>query len=135
MKENHVMGQYFKVFNLDKKEVLTPLSFHDGSKLMEFGTSSNGILTGLTILLRQSSGVGGGDFTYRVNNISLHNSESVGSWAGDRIAIVGDYDDSHLYFDESYTDISEDVVKQIRQDNYVNETFKQYEEMVSKWKN
>ena len=128
------MGQYFKVFNLDKKEVLTPQSFHDGAKLMEFGTSNNGILTGLTILLRQSSGTGGGDFTYR-NNMSLLQSESVGWWAGDRIAIVGDYDDSRLYFDESYTDISEDVVKLIRQDNYVNETFKNYEEMVSKWKN
>ena len=54
------MGQYFKVFNLDKKEMLSPRLFHDGEKLLEFGCSANGTLTGLTILLRQSSGVGGG---------------------------------------------------------------------------
>jgi len=129
------MGQYFKVFNLDKKESITPHSFHDGAKLMEFACSSNGTLTGLAILLRQSSQTGGGDFGHYLNNI--RDKELVGSWAGDRIAIVGDYDDnpagSSIYFDSTYTDISDDVVELIRHDRYVNESFEQYEEMKSRW--
>ena len=54
------MGQYFNIFNLDKKEKLNPRCFGEGLKLMEFGSASLGVLTGLTRLLRQSSGGGGG---------------------------------------------------------------------------
>ena len=53
------MGQYFNIFNLDKKEKLNPRCFGEGLKLMEFGSDSLGVLTGLTLLLRQSSGGGG----------------------------------------------------------------------------
>ena len=128
------MGHYFKVFNLDKKESITPHSFHDGAKLMEFACSSNGTLTGLAILLRRSSETGGGDFGWSVKGIN--HSDLIGSWAGDRIAIVGDYDDpagSSIYFDSTYTDISDDVVELIRYDHYVNKSFEQYEEMKSRW--
>ena len=131
------MGQYFKVFNLDKKEKLTPHRFHDGQKLLEFGCSSNGTLTGLTILLRQSSGVGGGDFVWG-NQGRLqdrHLFPLIGSWAGDRVSIVGDYDDSNIYFDESYKDISKEVVELMRLDSMINDTFKAYEEAEAKWKN
>jgi len=110
------MGQYFQIINLDKKEKLHPHAFGDGLKLMEFATSGNGVMTGLALLLRQSSQSGGGDFNVGLSNALL------GSWAGDRVSIVGDYDDSDLYFDGEYKDISKEVVKMCKLDPYVRET-------------
>jgi hypothetical protein len=81
------MGQYHLIANLDKKQYLHPHRFGDGLKLMEFGCSSPGTMTALAVLLAPQSaegGRGGGDFHHDVEGI-------VGSWAGDRIAIVGDY--------------------------------------------
>ena len=80
------MGQYHKIVNLDKKQILHPHKFDDGLKLMEFGQSGQGTMAGLAVLLAASckgGARGGGDV----------DSEStlVGSWAGDRIAIIGDY--------------------------------------------
>lgn len=77
------MGQYHYVVNLDKRQYLHPHCFGDGLKLMEFGCSRDGTMTALAVLLAEQNGRGGGDI----------NSQDplVGSWAGDRIAIVGDY--------------------------------------------
>ena len=81
------MGQYHKVMNLDKKQYLMPHRLGDGLKLMEFGNSAGGVMTGLAILLAVSNGRGGGDL-----NADDHEfAPLVGSWGGDRIAIVGDY--------------------------------------------
>ena len=77
------MGQYYKVVNLDKKEWLNPHQLGDGLKLMEFGQSTNGTMTALAILLANSNGRGGGDFKQE--------SPLIGSWAGNRIVIAGDY--------------------------------------------
>ena len=78
------MGQYYKVVNLDKRQVLHPHAFGDGMKLMEFVGGGNTIKA-LGILLAVGNGRGGGD---------IHSDNPlVGSWAGDRIAIVGDYAD------------------------------------------
>lgn len=81
------MGQYHYVVNLDKKQYLHPHRFGDGLKLLEFGYNAGGTMTALALLLGEQAadaGRGGGD-PYR-------DSEAlVGSWAGDRIAIVGDY--------------------------------------------
>jgi len=112
------MGQYFKVANLDKKQVINPHAFGDGLKLMEFGCSRHGTMTGLTLLLRQSTGSGGGDF----HAVGEH--PIVGSWAGDAITIVGDYDESNLWeaFETSeWEDISADVVVAMCADPYVRE--------------
>ena len=77
------MGQYHVVVNLDKKEYLYSHDFGDGLKLREFGESAGGMMTGLAYLLAVSNGRGGGD---------VHSSDPIiGSWGGDRIAIVGDY--------------------------------------------
>lgn len=78
------MGQYHIIVNLDKKQYLHPHRFGDGLKLLEFGCSKV-TMAALAMLLANSNGRGGGDF----------NSDDplIGSWAGDRIAIVGDYDD------------------------------------------
>jgi hypothetical protein len=80
------MGQYHKVVNLDKQEYLTPSSFDDGAKLMEFGTSAKGTMTALAILLSDSPDRGGGDPHTR-------DREWYGRWAGDRVMIAGDYAD------------------------------------------
>jgi hypothetical protein len=80
------MGQYYKIVNVKKKQYITPHTFGDGAKLMEFSMSASGVLAGLAILLADGNGRGGGDL----------NSENpiVGSWAGDNIVVAGDYADN-----------------------------------------
>ena len=110
------MGQYFKVANLDKKQVINPHEFGDGLKLMEIGCSSNGTMLGLALLLRQSTGSGGGDF------LAAGAHPVVGSWAGDRVSIVGDYDESKLWDaveTSEWEDISTEVVLAMCADHYV----------------
>jgi hypothetical protein len=83
------MGQYYYVVNLDKKEYLRPHSFNDGAKLCEFGASQGGTMFGLALLLANSNGRGGGD---------AEENPLIGTWAGDRIVIAGDYgDDTEEY--------------------------------------
>lgn len=79
------MGQYYKIVNVKKKQYITPHTFGDGAKLMEFGMSANGVLAGLAILLADGNGRGGGDLNSE--------NEIIGSWAGDNIVIAGDYAD------------------------------------------
>lgn len=91
------MGQYYYVVNTDKREFLHPHKFQDGLKLMEFGQSAGGTLTGLTILLADGNGRGGGD-------IHTDDTEIVGRWAGDRIVIAGDYADGGNFLPEDATE-------------------------------
>jgi len=113
------MGQYFQIFNHTKKEKLHPHIFGDGLKLMEFGSSGMGTMLGLAVLLRDSTGNGGGDFQFNPVEDSL-----VGSWAGCEISIVGDYDDSGIYDNPNYYDISYDVVELLKKrDPYFRQHF------------
>jgi len=83
------MGQYYKVVNLDKREYLDPHRLGDGLKLLEFGFPGGLTPTALVILLADGNNRGGGD---------LHSENPIiGSWAGDRIVVTGDYAD-HLKF-------------------------------------
>lgn len=79
------MGQYYLIANIDKEEYLYSHIFGDGLKLLEFGLSGEGMMAGLAILLADGNGRGGGDL----------NSDDplIGSWAGSRIVITGDYAD------------------------------------------
>ena len=87
------MGQYYKIVNIKKKQYITPHTFGDGSKLMEFSMSANGVLAGLAILLADGNGRGGGD---------LHSeNDIVGSWAGDNIVVAGDYADEGKFVKEA----------------------------------
>ena len=83
------MGQYHLTVNLDKRQFLDPHKLGDGLKLMEqVGSSEGGIGSALLLLLAVSNGRGGGDF---------HGDDTdgiIGSWGGDRIAVVGDYAES-----------------------------------------
>ncbi len=83
------MGQYYKIINLDKQEYLDTYTFNDGAKLLEFGCSSEGTLTALAILLADGNGRGGGD---------LHSENPIiGSWAGNKIVVAGDYADEQKF--------------------------------------
>jgi hypothetical protein len=72
-----------------------------GAKLWEWAANTSGAVA--TILLRKSDEGGGGDYY----GYSRGNSEGgpitpplgfiVGRWAGNRIALVGDYDSSKLW--------------------------------------
>ncbi len=80
------MGQYHVTANLSKKEFVHPHALGDGLKLIEqAGSGPGGIGTALILLLAASNGYGGGDFDVEDSN------EVVGRWAGDQVAIVGDY--------------------------------------------
>lgn len=79
------MGQYHIIINLDKHQYLHPQNCGDGMKMAEFGDSSEGTLSALTMLLACNDGQGGGDYCIP--------DPLTGSWAGDRIVIAGDYTD------------------------------------------
>jgi len=86
------MGQYYKIVNIKKKQYITPHTFGDGAKLMEFSMSASGVLAGLAILLADGNGRGGGD---------LHSkNDIIGSWAGDNIVVAGDYADAGKFVKE-----------------------------------
>lgn len=114
------MGQYYKVFNKTKKEYLDPHTFGNGMKLMEFTSDGRGVLQGLSILLANGNGRGGGD----------HHSDSqiIGSWSGDNITIDGDYADDTLWdklnkdgenYEKGWKDISMDVYRVLLQDSWI----------------
>ena len=79
-----IMGQYHLTVNLDKKEFLMPHKFGVGLKLREQYGMPSGIPDALFMLMCCSNGYGGGDFQDNQNNM-------IGRWAGDRIAVIGDY--------------------------------------------
>lgn len=114
------MGQYYYVVNLDKQQFLHAHKFGDGLKLREFGCSGGGTMYALALLLADGNGRGGGDFP---SEASL-----IGSWAGDRIVIAGDYADcgkfglpadtnAHDAANDSFVDISWEVIRVICQDD------------------
>lgn len=77
------MGQYYVIANLDKQQFIHPHKFGDGLKLVEFAGSGAGVMSALAMLLATSNGRGGGDVQSK--------NPVVGSWRGNRIAVVGDY--------------------------------------------
>jgi hypothetical protein len=105
------MGQYYKIYNVTKKEYISPHTFNDGVKLREFGYGGGEICTmqALALLLANSNGRGGGDFNIEscVYNKNTGKYELVvlpedkkraellkevaGRWAGDKIVVQGDY--------------------------------------------
>jgi hypothetical protein len=116
------MGQYYLIVNLDKKQYLHPHPCGDGLKLLEFGCSAYGTLTALAILLADGNGRGGGDL--RSTN------PVIGSWAGDRVVIAGDYADDGKFTDglkctlfdlasDSYQDISRQALRAMADDEWI----------------
>lgn len=107
------MGQYHMLVNLDKREFVDPHTLGCGLKLWEQLANHPSTGSALIVLLACSNGRGGGDFDLEENwhgperTLPGHNStpgpmpevypeiakRTIGRWAGNRIAIVGDYGD------------------------------------------
>ena len=138
------MGQYHRIVNHSKRERLNPYAFGDGAKLLEFGASGCGTMLALAVLLAEDNGKGGGD----LNVVDV--KAIVGSWAGDEIAIVGDYgepvrvsrggraamssaiegghdipEDTNAYAlaESQYRDVSADVLRVLACDAYLKKSF------------
>lgn len=122
------MGQYYRIINLTKREYLDPHYFGDGLKLMEFALSGFGTMAALGILLASGNGRGGGDLRSE--------SRIVGSWAGDKIVIGGDYDDPGKWCEPAdqtlyetarkrFRDISDDVIGVMVQDGLLGRELKE----------
>lgn len=112
------MGQYWLVVNLDKKEYIYPHKLGAGLKLWEQLANHPGTGAALIVLCAaMPERRGGGDFDLQENwhgperTLPEHNitpgpmpssyeeiaMQTIGRWAGDRIALVGDYaEDSDL---------------------------------------
>lgn len=122
------MGQYYLVVNIDKKQYLHPHKCGDGLKLLEFASNSIGTLSALAILLADGNGRGGGD---------LHSDNPIiGSWAGDRIVITGDYADEGRFTadptrtlyrvaDDFYEDVSRKALQAMADDGWFADEMKQ----------
>ncbi len=111
------MGQYWKVVNLNKKEYINPHKLGVGLKLGEQLGSGHGTPDALFILVAaMREHRGGGDFDWDSNyhgpeRTMAHPSgapvntkynkiakRTIGRWAGDRIAVIGDYaEDGDLF--------------------------------------
>jgi len=108
------MGQYFLLVNLDKREYVCPICIGGLMKLWEWCVGrQSGVIP---FLLRKSSETGGGDIR--------RSYETAGRWAGDRIVLIGDYDESGLFneaYDE-YKDISAKLLEEyndfVEEDEY-----------------
>jgi hypothetical protein len=95
------MGQYFYIVNMDKKEYLHP--HHLGSGLKFWEILATNIPRLLAYLLRESED----------SSSAGEIGKNAGRWAKDRIVIVGDYAESHIYQDaqDNYKDISEELLE------------------------
>ena len=113
------MGQYWYPVNLDKKEFVNPHKLGCGLKLWEQLANTPNTGDALLILCAaMPEKRGGGDLSHE----SEAARRTIGRWAGDRIALVGDYAErsdlpdefqaEHIYDkcqNEEWTDVSDDV--------------------------
>jgi hypothetical protein len=81
------MGQYHAIVNLNRKEYLDPHACGVGFKAGEQLGSEPSSIHALFVLLLGSNGRGGGD----LRTPEPEGEKVYGRWAGDRIAVVGDY--------------------------------------------
>lgn len=86
------MGQYWIPVNLDKREYVHPHKLGSGLKLWEQLANSPGVGAALIVLTAaMPEQRGGGDLSLGDGQTSYGAVQVIGRWAGDRIAIVGDY--------------------------------------------
>jgi hypothetical protein len=106
------MGQYHKLVNLDKQEVVDPHGIGLFSKQYEHTGIEGSLADAIYLLVMSSPNSGGGDWPGTVVS---------GRWCGDRVVVLGDYtmadsiqgyegDASTLYSEaDSWLNISEQV--------------------------
>ena len=89
------MGQYHVIVNLDRRQYVDQYALGGGAKLLEQGCTEYSTPLALMLLLAVSNGRGGGDFNLTNDVLGEPLPERalkrIGSWGGDRIAVVGDY--------------------------------------------
>ncbi len=109
------MGQYYIAVNLDKKQFIKPHDLDDGAKLMEWNNAAQA----LVILMSAGNGRGGGD--------CRSNHPIIGSWAGDRVVVAGDYSDDgafgapekvtiYEHARETYQNVSAQILAALKED-------------------
>lgn len=103
------MGQYHKVYNIDKKQMIHPHKIDNGLKLVEQIGFEKSTSTALFLLVSSTDGDGDG--------ICMH--PMIGQWAGDRIVVQGDYADENskafIANTEEFEDISDGVKSMLDQ--------------------
>lgn len=77
-----IMGQYHTLVNLTKQEYIHGHKIGNGAKLVEQIGWEGSTSSALFLLIACSNGRGGGDVDHH---------DLVGHWAGDKIAVIGDY--------------------------------------------
>jgi hypothetical protein len=113
------MGQYFKIVNKTKKEVLEPHKFNSGWNhgAILINSSRGSVLQALGLLISTCD---------RDKTIESFK----GRWAGDEIIMIGDYHESELYNKSYnsrwYTDISADVLRELYKDDYIAQEQKEW---------
>ena len=107
------MGQYYFLVNMDKKEYVNPWKIEGLAKVWEWAANISQAGP-IVLLLGWSNKGGGGDPDWDHPDVK----DIAGRWAGDRVALVGDYytpDSKGLpswgEIKESYTEISEALIK------------------------
>lgn len=90
------MGQYHITVNFTKREWINPYKIGMGLKLREQCGEYYGTPHLLFLMLSTSNGRGGGDIlanspNYSKTPLDIKIPKCSGRWAGDRIAVVGDY--------------------------------------------
>lgn len=96
------MGQYYLIVNTDREEYLHPHDAAHGLKALEI--ASGQLNSVVQYLCTQTDGGGGGDFR--------DTGDLFGTWAGDSLTWIGDYDSSELFntAEEEFTNITEAAV-------------------------
>jgi hypothetical protein len=94
------MGQYFKLVNYDKKQAVNAWEIGSVAKFLEWCWNTADLLC---FLLRKSDQGGGGDVG------KPENYPHLGVWAGDHVALVGDYDSSGDFQNVDFEDISKEL--------------------------
>ena len=140
------MGQYWYPVNLDKKEFVHPHQLGAGLKLWEQLANHPGTGAALIVLcaaMPEARGGGDLDPVGQTGNYAAVATRTIGRWAGDRIALVGDYAENEdlapeheaggIYRrcgDGEYTDITSDVCTVIEHEldgRYTGEGWKHWE--------
>jgi hypothetical protein len=107
------MGQYHKLINLDKHEVVEPHGLGLGAKQYEQTGVEASLADAIYLLVMTSANGGGGDWPL---------TEVSGRWAGDRVVVLGDYtskealpesDNADKLYSESST--WEDITPKVRE--------------------
>jgi len=108
------MGQYHKVYNIDKREFIHGRRIDNGLKLMEQCGHEKSTATAVWFLLANSNGRGSGDAS---------DNQLIGRWSGDRLVVQGDYaeegDQAYLTDEQldKFSDISQ-AVKDMLDDEF-----------------